>query len=253
MATDVMARVKKHYDSAVRRYGEEAVLGVFLYGSWNYNTNTSDSDVDTKCILIPNIYHLAIKPYEVKHLHVWPDSEEKDFEVCECMSIMHMAANWKKQNINFLEIMFTPYCIINPLYKDFWEKRFSMEDREKVARYDLRQAIHSMAHQALHTIQQNPEDPKKHMNAMRISYTLARILDTDMPYWECLQQQEVVKSLRFKAPDPVVTQDLIQVFNYYLDHLDDYIGKGSWKPGVDHILERLILEAIQVREKSFFY
>ena len=154
--TDIKARLEKHYARAINQYGAEAVLGVFLYGSWNYNTNTPDSDVDTKCILVPDVYHLAIKPYETKHLHIWPDSEEKDFEVCECMTIMHMVANWKKQNINFVETLFTDYCIINPLYEAAWEELMPMELREKIGRYNMRQAVNSMAHQALHTIRQDP-------------------------------------------------------------------------------------------------
>ena len=102
--TDVMARVEKHYNKAIDHFGADAVLGVFHYGSFNYNTNTPDSDVDTKCILVPNLYSLAIKPYEIKHLHI-------DDEVCECMPIMHMVSNWKKQNINFVEIKIIRKCI----------------------------------------------------------------------------------------------------------------------------------------------
>ena len=39
--TDIQARLRAHYDRAVAHYGEAAVLGVFLYGSWNYNTNSA--------------------------------------------------------------------------------------------------------------------------------------------------------------------------------------------------------------------
>lgn len=246
--TNIQERLDKHYNRAYSKYGE-AVLGVFLYGSWNYNTNTPNSDVDTKCILIPNLYSLAIKPYETKHLHMM-DTEND--EVCECMTIMHMVSNWKKQNINFLEVLFTPYCIINPSYKDIWEK-FTLEEREQVARYDLYQTIHSMAHQAIHTLKQNPEDPKKYMNAVRISNTLARVLDTTMPYWECLQQQDIVKELRFKTPDPVVVADLILIFEHYLKRLDEYSSKGSYKPGVDSRLNQLILDLIQYRIEELVF
>ena len=246
--TDVMARVEKHYTRAIEHFGQEAVLGVFLYGSWNYNTNTPDSDVDTKCILIPSVYNLAIKPFEVKHLHI---HTEEGFEVCECMSIMHMVANWKKQNINFVEIMFTNYCIINPLYKEFWAEQFPLADREKVARYDLRQAIHSMVHQAIHTIKQNPEDPKKVMNGLRIVRTLEKILDTKEPYKDCIWMADDVREHRYKAPDPSFVKLLLGVLEDYLDDLDFYTGKGSYKPGVDHMLEELIMQSIYFREGNF--
>ena len=251
--TDVMARVEKHYKRAIEHYGEEAVLGVFLYGSWNYNTNTPDSDVDTKCILIPSIYNLALKPLEVKHLHIFPDSDDKDFEVCECMSIMHMVANWKKQNINFVEIMFTQYCKINPIYKDFWEKRFSLEAREQVARYDLRQAVHSMVHQAIHTIKQNPEDPKKVMNGLRIVRTLEKILYTKESYKDCIWMAEDVREHRYRTPDPSMVKLLLYTLEQYLEDLDFYADRGSYKPGVDGCLNDLVMESIYLRDRGFHF
>lgn len=250
--TDVMARVEKHYETAIRRYGYGAVLGVFAYGSWNYNTNTPDSDVDTKCILIPNLYSLAIKPYEVKHLHILREEEDKAFEVCECMTIMHMVANWKKQNINFVEIMFTDYCIINPLYKELWEKIFPLVDREKVARYDFRQTIHSMVHQAIHAIKQDPEDPKKIMNGLRIVRTLEKVLDTSEPYKDCIWMAEDVREHRYKAPEPSFVKLLLSTLENYFEDLDYYADKGSFKPGVDRMLEELILKLIEYRISNYY-
>ena len=184
------AKVKEHYDFVCKHYSKKQILGVFLYGSWNYGTNLPDSDVDTKCILIPNLYSLAIKPYEVKHLAV-------DDEVCECMSIMHMVANWKKQNINFVEIMFTDYCIINPLYADMWYERFTLGNREAVARYDTKAAVLSMAHQALHTMKQDPSDPKKIMNAARILNSLGKLVnDEEMSYKEVIRVNEEIAQIR---------------------------------------------------------
>lgn len=243
--TDVMARVEKHYAHAIEHYGKEAVLGVFLYGSWNYNTNTPDSDVDTKCILIPSVYNLALHPLEVKHLHI-------DDEVCECMSIMHMVANWKKQNINFLEIMFTDYCIINPLYKADWEDGFPLADREKVARYDLRQTIHSMVHQATRTIKQNPEDPKKIMNGVRIVRTLEKVLGTKKSYRDCIWMADDVREHRYKAPEPSFVKLLLDILEGYLEDLSIYADKGSDKIVVDRMLETLIMDLIYFRDGGFF-
>lgn len=238
--TDVMTRVNKHYERAVMHYGVDTVLGVFCYGSWNYNTNTPDSDVDTKCILIPNLYSLAIKPYEVKHLHI-------DDEVCECMTIMHIVTNWKKQNINFVEVLFTDYCIINPVYKNIWEDLLTLADREKIARYDLRQAIHSMAHQAIHTLRQNPEDGKKFMNGVRIANTLMSLVNSDASYRDCIWMPREVSGYRYKVPEQTAIEDLISLFEHYLGKVDVYTEKGSYKPEVDKMLEELILKLIEYR------
>lgn len=238
--TDIQARLEAHYNTAVEHYGSNAVLGVFLYGSWNYNTNTPDSDVDTKCILIPDLYHLALKPYETKHLAVGD-------EVCECMTIMHMVKNWKKQNINFVEIMFTDYCVINPLYEELWKELFPLVDREKVARYDLRQAIHSMVHQAIHAIKQSPEDPKKIMNGLRIARTLENILDTDMPYRDCIWMKDDVREHRFKVPSPSFVNLLVRSLEINLVDLDSYKVDPKKKEVIDNYLDNLIIILIQHR------
>ena len=239
--TDVMARVQKHYDRAVKHYGEENVLGVFLYGSWNYNTSTPDSDVDTKCILVPNLYHLAIAPYEVKHLAV-------DDEVCECMTIMHMVANWKKQNINFIEIMFTDYCIINPMYKSLWEGLLPMTLREGLARYDLKQAVHSMTHQAIHTMRQNPNDGKKYMNGVRILTTLQRLIETNAPYKDCIWMPIEVRDLRFEEPDRTDVERTICLLEWYLEDIDKLSDdRVMHKHVVNGLCEKLIIQLIEHR------
>jgi hypothetical protein len=51
--------------------------------------------------------------------------------------------NFKKQNINFIEILFSPYCIINPQYRDLWEELTG--GRELIAHYNTNQALRCMA------------------------------------------------------------------------------------------------------------
>jgi hypothetical protein len=91
----IMNRVWEHYHRAIAHYGIENVLGVFLYGSQNYNCDIEGSDVDTKCILVPDLYHLALHPLKTTHLNIYVDDTGVP-EVCECMTIQHMVANWKK-------------------------------------------------------------------------------------------------------------------------------------------------------------
>lgn len=244
--TSVMERVQKHYDKAIEHYGASAVLGVFCYGSWNYNTALENSDVDTKCILVPNLYSLAIKPYEVKHLHI-------DDEVCECMSIMHMVTNWKKQNINFVEIMFTDYCIINPLYQEVWYGYFSKEMRERIARYDIAAAVKSMSHQALHTMHQDPADLKKLMNTARIAHTLANLVtNRDRSYKDIIWQNENIRGIRtLETPIPSnFIKDMETYFESMIEHADSW-GTTPWEKDVlDEFLESFILDTIKYRMQS---
>ena len=244
--TDVMARVKAHYKRAVEHYGAAAVLGVFHYGSWNYGTNLPDSDVDTKCILIPDLYSLAIKPYEVKHLAV-------DDEVCECMSIMHMVSNWKKQNINFVEILFTKYCIINPLYQDVWHEWMNEDNREAIARYDIKAAVLSMAYQAIHTIKQDPTDLKKKMNGARIANSLsALIAEPRRSYAEVIRANEKIAKIRTgETPfSENCVEGLFIAFDEFIARANngDYNNKNMYlKSHIDCFLNSFIMAAIEHR------
>lgn len=244
----IMARVAAHYNRAIQRYGVENVLGVFLYGSQNYECDLETSDVDTKCILLPDLYHLAIKPYETKHLHI-PCDVEGEYEVCECMTIQHMCANWKKQNPNFLEILFTEFSIVNPAYARQWDS-FRFEWREKIARYDIRQGILSVAHQAIHTIKQNPMDGKKIGNGYRLMHLLCAY-DWGNSYGSCLvpleDERAQVKRLKSGEEEvqPHYAETLIQYFESMIEAYDEKeILKDN---SVSLALENFILLMLQDR------
>ena len=244
----IMARVAAHYNRAIQHYGAENVLGVFLYGSQNYKCDLETSDVDTKCILLPDLYHLAIKPYETKHLHI-PRDVEGEYEVCECMTIMHMVANWKKQNPNFLEILFTEFFIVNPTYARQWDN-FRFEWREKIARYDIRQGILSVAHQAIHTIKQNPMDGKKIGNGYRLMHLLCAF-DFGVAYAHCLVplEDDCEKIKRLKSGEEEVqphwAETLIQ---YFESMIKVYEEKEILKDNsVSLALENFILLMLQDR------
>lgn len=224
--TNVQERLAAHYKKACEHYSEENILGVFLYGLWNYGTNLPDSDVDTKCILIPDLYHLAIKPYEIKHLDV-------DGEVCECMTIQHMVENWKKQNINFLEILYTGYYIVNPKFIPEWFD-FIAEWREALAHYDVKKAILSMGNQALHTYKQDPTDFKKQMNTIRIYHSLVRLINNHN-YWYCIHLQEaeakVLRRIRVEGANPMIMARVIERLGEIIDDAE-LAAKGMnamWK------------------------
>lgn len=172
-------RLQKHYNAALEKYGKNAVLGVFLYGSQNYGVDTEFSDVDTKCILVPNVYHLAINPYQTKHLSI-------DGEVCECMTIMHMIDNWKKQNPNFLEIMFTKYKIINPDYYNIWNNVVD-NWKESIARYDIKKGVLSISYQALNPLKRGNCTGKQAASALRLHFLLENWVTQKFPYETCLQ------------------------------------------------------------------
>lgn len=230
----IMERVAAHYERATEHYGEDNVLGVFLYGSQSYNCDLENSDVDTKCILVPDLYHLALHPYKTNHLHLYVEDREEP-EVCECMTIQHMVANWKKQNPNFLEVMFTSFACINPQYYDEWARFLVKENyRERIARYDVRGGVLSIAHQAINTIHQNPMNGKKIGNAVR----LVRLLENyvaGVDYAHCLSWQADSAMIReFKAGTREV---LPEHAGLLLTRLEEFIDCAHQHPGPCHELD----------------
>ena len=166
-------------------------------------------------------------------------------EHCECMTISHMIANFKKQNINFLEILFTDYKIVNPIYEDLWNSLRAY--RESIARYDPYAAIKSIGHQALHTIRQNPMDAKKIANGYRLYDFLVRY-SKGIPYCECLipspEYLQTIMALKRGERQPIP-----QDSEFLLSMIDALLQK-DWvfeKMDIDDILNNYILSFIERR------
>lgn len=145
MEKDVMTKIMNHKEAVLKKYPEYQILGIFLYGSQNYNIATENSDVDTKAIIIPTVEQLAFKSMRTETI------EFDDGGHCEIMSIVHWVENLKKQNVNFVETLFTQYRWINPFYLNRWKDTF-LEKREDIANYDEDKMVKSICSQAINTL-----------------------------------------------------------------------------------------------------
>lgn len=133
----IMKRVEEHYAEALQYFEEDRIVGIFLQGSQNYGLDYPGSDIDTKLIVLPSLDDIIFNKKPVSTTHVRENNEHIDFK-----DLRLYIQTFRKQNLNFLEILFTPYKKINPIYADMWEKL--VLHREEIARYDLAQAIKSM-------------------------------------------------------------------------------------------------------------
>lgn len=124
--------LKKEYEYLSKTY---EVYGVFLYGSQNYGLSTDESDFDTKAIVIPSFEDLMMRK---------PVSKIIDFGSGECdvKDIREMIKNYKKQNVNFVETLFTVYSYVNPKYEKFHDEL--LHRRGDIARMDERRALECM-------------------------------------------------------------------------------------------------------------
>ncbi len=133
----IMKRVQDHYDEALQYFPEEQIVGVFLQGSQNYELDYEGSDVDTKLIVVPSFRDICLNKKPVSTTHVRANDEHTDWK-----DVRLYMETFRKQNLNFLEILFTDFYIINPMYKEEWERLVAA--REFIARMNVHRAVKSM-------------------------------------------------------------------------------------------------------------
>lgn len=109
----IMKRLHEHKEF-IEGLGYE-VVGVFVQGSQNYELDIYDndymSDIDTKAIVLPTFEDFVDGNPPVSTTIILPNNEH-----CDVKDIRIMFDILKKANVNFLEILFTDFCYINPKY-----------------------------------------------------------------------------------------------------------------------------------------
>lgn len=138
----IMEQIERHKNEALKIYKEANIIGVFCQGSQNYGLDCENSDIDTKCILTPTFADIALAKSPVSTTHILPNNEHLDAK-----DIRNYIACFRKQNLNSLEILFTDFYIINPLYKEEWKRL--VEARERIARMNPWRAVKAMKGVAL--------------------------------------------------------------------------------------------------------
>lgn len=189
---DIFKRLQDHYVEALEYFPEDKIVGVFLQGSQNYGLDYEGSDVDTKLIVVPSFKDICLNKKPISTTHVRANDEHTDWK-----DIRLYMETFRKQNLNFLEILFTPYSIINPLYQKEWERL--VEAREFIARMNPYRAVKSMKGIALekyHAMEHEyPSkvdilakwgyDPKQLHHLLRVEEYIGRYVAGE-PYVDCL-------------------------------------------------------------------
>lgn len=130
-------RMEEHFDEALTLFPEDRIVGLFLQGSQNYGLDLPTSDVDTKLIVVPTFKDIALNRKPVSTTHIRANDEHIDLK-----DIRLYIETFRKQNLNFLEILFTDYFSVNPLYVEQWARL--VEAREQIARMNPYRAVKSM-------------------------------------------------------------------------------------------------------------
>lgn len=190
MSLSIMKRLQEHYDE-VESMGYE-IVGVFLQGSQNYGLSYEDSDIDSKAILLPRFENFVLNNPPISTTHVFANNEH-----CDLKDIRNMFDCFKKQNINFVEILFTQYKILNPKYESMFQP--ILDSNELIARYNNYAAVNCISGMSMEKykalehpypatmdkIEKFGFDPKQLHHILRLHEFIKRYIDGEK-YANCL-------------------------------------------------------------------
>lgn len=240
----IMARMREHL-VPVLEHCRGGWVGLFLQGSQNYNLDYEGSDIDTKAIMMENNEHVDFKDIRL---------------MFDCI---------KKQNVNFVEILFTPYSIINPEYADLFQP--VLDAREEIARYNNYAGMNCIMGMALEKqkamehpypatmdkIEAFGYDPKQLHHALRLREFMTRY-EAGEPYADCLisNQCDYLKEVKrgcyslkeARALMSTAIQSMTEDKNRYMDTVSVSINQHAnevLQKATVEILKRSFLKEIQ--------
>lgn len=189
---NILDRVDEHLGEALQFYHENQVVCIALQGSQNYGLQIPGSDVDTKLILTPSLNDLIFNRQPVSTTHIRTNNEHTDWK-----DIRLMFQTFRKQNLNFIEILFSPWIITNRSYLSEWS--ILVQNKELIAQYNPMAAIktmrgiamekyHAMEHpypSKLDILAKYGYDCKQLHHLLRVEEFIERYGNCE-PYGECL-------------------------------------------------------------------
>lgn len=192
----VIERIHDHLEESYQYFPQSRVVGIFLQGSQNYGLDVEGSDVDTKLIVAPTFEEIAFNRKPHSTTHVRANDEHTDFK-----DIRLMMGCFRKQNLNFVEVLFTQYKWENPLYQEQWDRL--VRERERIAHYSPYSAVktmkgialekfHAMEHEypsKLAILAKYGYDPKQLHHLLRVEEYLRRYINGES-YEDCLKSKE---------------------------------------------------------------
>lgn len=245
---DVIDRVRKHYEIAKTLVPEDRIVGVFLYGSQNYGMDSSSSDVDTKCLIIPSFEEIALNKKAVSYEYHFENGEHmKIVDIREFLRLL------KNQNPNDLEILFTRFAVRNNDFGGIWYYLWS--HREEVAHYRPHRALDTMRHMAnreMHQMEKKGFNTKSLALIFRLEKMASDyLLCNKYEYVLCSDQADFLKRVKygeFIASDDSETG--MRLMRNSIDNLnrlaDRYLAKTEdiKNEAVEVLLERVAKDFI---------
>lgn len=258
----VMDRVKEHYNEALAYFPEDRIVGIFLQGSQNYGLATPQSDVDTKLIVTPTFKDIAMNRKPVSTTHIRANEEHIDFK-----DIRLYIQTFRKQNLNFLEILYTDFAIVNPIYEKQWNRL--VESREAITHFNPYRSVqsmkgialekyHAMEHEypsKIEVLKKYGYDPKQLHHLVRVEDYLGRYINGES-YESCLDpgpmKQELIeiKMGKYSLADARSIADKAKV---HVEEMAEYaysIYPNEEDPEVNELLDDVQYEIMRIAVKG---
>lgn len=203
----ILSCLREHYEEALQ-LGHE-VFAIIVQGSQNYGldiyTDTYKSDIDTKCIILPSFDDFVAGRSPVSHTHERANKEHIDLK-----DVRIMFETFRKQNVNFVEVLFSDYYIVNPKYEQYWNQLRTLGERIVHAHpsqtvktmsgmsMEKRKALKHPYPTIIHKIEKWGYDGKQLHHIIRINDFIKRYI-SGMPFKVAMTPSDDVKELLMKA------------------------------------------------------
>lgn len=248
-----------HYNEASMIIPDKRIFALCLQGSQNYGLDTSESDIDTKCLIFPSFKEIVMNKKPISTTHIRENEEHIDLK--DIRSYWNL---FKKSNPNFVEILFTPYYFVNEDY--FYNWQVILTHREEIAHinpYAAVKAMKGMAMEKYHALEhpypskinvitKYGYDGKQLSHMLRIEEMLTKYIK-GYSYCECLNPKDKEYLIKVKRNQMYSLENAREVAEktlvYIIKIANDFCDKTDNKnnPEVEQFLDNALY---QIMEKS---
>lgn len=246
----ILTNVEEHLQESFQFLNKNQIVFIGLEGSQNYHLNTQKSDIDTKLILLPSLQDIIFNKPIISTIYIRENNEH--INLCDLRKYFSIL---RKQNLNFVEILYSPWIIINNTYWD--EVKSLFEKRDLVGFYCKTRAVQTMKGIALNKYDALKKDTPSHKAELeQFGYSpkelhhLIRITDfmgkyiAEKPYEECMIPNDT-KSLIWVKQGGIPVEEAQEVADRYkkmiIELCDNYISTHdmSYLPEGEEMLKQV--------------
>lgn len=237
-----------HFLDCKKKFKDNQIIMLALTGSQNYDLATEASDLDTKLTVLPSIEDIMFNKPAISTTHIRENQEHIDFK-----DLRLMFPTLLKQNVNYVEQLFSSQYIVNLDYEKEIESLFDI--KEDIARFCPSKCIKTMFGIAMNkqsrVFRTLPEkeniietygyNPKEMLQLLRIEEFMRRYINGE-PFADCLKTQQREFLLRVKSGSYFNSKEILEMLNESVAHVEEMkenflnTYEATYIPGVQIVL-----------------